>query len=462
MRYRINDDTDFFFRFADVQYQVNLKLVNRMEKATILAHDADNDNYLSPAISRLKFPFELEKDQKAAVDAWLLNDLRGSIIYSSGTGKTEIALECARRAAEKVKNQYRILFLVPRIVLISQNYARLIRYGISADNVGMYYGAEKQIREITLSTYQSAVNNLDLVRDSDMVVFDEVHLVSDTARVFSKLFDTVVQVSTMAMLGLTATIDPLDPRYNTITAVLPCVKKYSISEAVLDGRLAKPLIIPIEVQLTDKEQALYDQYTTKIRNISNRFKSYDAKAMTMMLKKGGVASGMAKAWFSNVRKRKNLLACSDRKLIAVAQIIKKYSFQRIMVFSETIESLQKLKSVLESEGISCVIIDSKTKLDRRNHVLSLWGNRFFPLLSVHTLEIGYDVPEVAIEIILATSSNMNQIIQRVGRVVRKCEGKDTALIYVVYVSDSKDIDILAAIKNAVGENLVAPCQVRQV
>ena len=71
------------------------------------------------------------------------------------------------------------------------------------------------------------------------------------------------------------------------------------------------------------------------------------------------------------------------------------------------------------------------------------------MLSVHTLEIGYDVPEVGIEIILATTSNMNQIVQRVGRVLRKVEGKETALVYVIYVSDSKDDNVLKCVKSAI-------------
>src|SRR3712207_3630910 len=54
----------------------------------------DNSGY--PAILNLKFPFKLKPDQLNAVEAWLLNKCRGSIIYSSGTGKTEIAFECAK------------------------------------------------------------------------------------------------------------------------------------------------------------------------------------------------------------------------------------------------------------------------------------------------------------------------------------------------------------------------------
>src|SRR3954454_8596736 len=50
-----------------------------------------------PSISLLQFPFTLKQDQIAAVDAWINNNYRGTILYSTGTGKTEIAFECAKR-----------------------------------------------------------------------------------------------------------------------------------------------------------------------------------------------------------------------------------------------------------------------------------------------------------------------------------------------------------------------------
>ncbi len=84
-----------------------------------------------------------------------------------------------------------------------------------------------------------------------------------------------------------------------------------------------------------------------------------------------------------------------------------------------------------------MLIDSKSKSKDRQKILSEWGKEFFPLLSVHTLEIGYDVPEVRVAIILATTSNMNQIAQRVGRIIRKKAGKEIALnipyIYQIHV-----------------------------
>jgi superfamily II DNA or RNA helicase len=416
------------------------------------------------AISCLKLPFYLKGHQLQAVDAWMSSGMRGSIIYSSGTGKTEIAFECARRAAAVfTKNnpkaggesitcrKFDILFIVPRIVLINQNFKRLIDYKIPKEKIGVYFGEKKEVnKEIIISTYQSVLYSPALIRRSKMVVFDEVHLVSDTARVLSRIFDVVVEDHTKALLGLTATINVNDPKFNTIATVLPPIKKYMLKEAVEDGRLTKPVVTPIKVKLTTKEQQLYNNHSNKIRNISARFKRYDANSMSMLLKKGGFAAGMAKAWFSNIRKRKLLLSCADTKLSAVVDlIVDKHPNQKVMVFSETLDSINKLKTMLELRSIRSAIVDSKIDSVNRQKILSRWGSDFYVLLSIHTLEIGYDVPEVGIEIILASTSNMNQIIQRIGRIVRKYEGKKKALIYVIHVSETKDDDILDLIRKAV-------------
>jgi superfamily II DNA or RNA helicase len=416
----------------------------------------------SSAISRLKFPFHLKGHQLEAVDAWISSGLRGSIIYSSGTGKTEIAFECARRAADIISintehsvslspsSSLDILLLVPRIVLITQNLKRLLNYHIPQEKIGVYFGERKEINEITISTYQSVIYNPGLIRKSKMVIFDEVHLASDTAKVLSKIFDIAIEDPNKALLGLTATINEKHSKYNTIITVLPPVKKYMLKEAVKEGRLTKPVVIPIKVKLTEKEQVLYDICSTKIKNISNRFKKYDATSMSLLLKKGGFVGGLARAWFLNVRKRRVLLSCVEDKISKVVDLIaKKHPNQRVMVFSETLDSINKLKTKLEVAGIRSMIIDSTTNSMDRQIILSSWGKDFYALLSVHTLEIGYDVPEVGIEIILATTSNMNQVIQRIGRVVRIYQGKRRALIYVVYVSETRDDSILEIFRKAI-------------
>jgi superfamily II DNA or RNA helicase len=419
----------------------------------------------SAAISQLKFPFSLKEDQIEAVNAWIDNNFRGTILYSTGTGKTEIALECAKRFAFVSTSSLssplslpflNILLIVPRIILIYQKIKRLVSYGIPKEKIGAYFGEKKEIREITVCTYQSIIRNLDIIRRSNIVIFDEVHLIRDTAKIFRKIFDVVIEDHKKAILGLTATLDETDlSKYHTILTLLPPVKRYPIRKAVNDKRLAKPIVIPLKVNLTQKQKNDYDTYTSKIKKISNRFKKYDAESMTVLLRKGGFVSGMAKAWFSNVRKRKLLLSCAENKLLSAVNLITtKFPNEKIMIFSETIDSITKLRDMLESQGTKSMIIDSNISSRKRKEILNQWGIEFYPLLSVHTLEIGFDIPQVRIEIILATTSNMNQVIQRIGRVIRKYEGKDLALIYVIYVSDTKDDNIHDVVKKAISTDLL--------
>jgi superfamily II DNA or RNA helicase len=68
--------------------------------------------------------------------------------------------------------------------------------------------------------------------------------------------------------------------------------------------------------------------------------------------------------------------------------------------------------------------------------------------------MGNDVPHVRIAIIIPNSSNINQIAQRIGRVIRKAFGKYDALIYIVYVRDTKDNNILKIVKSTI--NLKVP------
>jgi superfamily II DNA or RNA helicase len=427
---------------------------------------------LTPAISALKFPFRLKDDQFDAVSAWLNNNCRGSVIFSTGTGKTEIAFECARRMAAGVilnrkpnsietgslellpNNEFRILFLVPRIVLINQNVERLLKYGILPDKIGVFYGERKEIREITISTYQSVINNLDLIRKSNLVILDEIHLISETAIEFSKIFLVISEDHRRGILGLTATIDEKDPKYSTILALAPPVKRYMIRDAVHDGRLARPKIMPVLVNFSQEEQKIYEYRSRQIRELSRKLGISDPMRISMLLAKGGYRSTLAKSWFENVRKRKELLSCAINKLLEVVQIVRNHSSEPIMIFSETISSIRRLEELLTGNGIESRVIHNGVSISQRKEILSRWGKDFFPLLSVHTLEMGYDVPHVRIAIIIANSSNINQIAQRIGRVIRKAIGKEDALIYIVYVRDTKDNNILKIIKSTI--NLKEP------
>lgn len=401
----------------------------------------------------LKFPFDLKKDQREAVDEWINKKGKGSIIYSTGTGKTEIAFECARKIATLIAERnpqivFKILFLVPRIVLIEQNIKRLTKYGIKKEKIGVYYGEKKDIREITFSTYQSIIKNFDLIKQSDMIILDEMHMVSETAKKFSRIFDVLQDNPDKLILGLTATIDEDDLRYSKIMNLIPPIKKYMIKEAVNDGRLSEPKIIFKPVKMDLEERKIYEKTTGTIREISLKLKTSNPLVISKLLKIGGPRARLAKLWFESVYKRKKLLTETRSKLNESVNIVKNHPTEKIMIFSETIESIDKISEILKKNKISSQIIHNKVKTKERQEILNVWGKNFFVLLSVHTLEIGFDIPSVGIAIIVSNTKNMHQLVQRIGRVIRKTDQKTQSLIYVVYVDNTKDKDILALVRTS--------------
>jgi superfamily II DNA or RNA helicase len=407
----------------------------------------------------LKFPFELKKDQRDAVDEWINKKGKGSIIYSTGTGKTEIAFECARKMASLIRKQnplmvFKILFLVPRIVLIQQNINRLIKYGIKKEKIGVYYGEKKDIKEITFSTYQSIIKNFDLLRQSDMIILDEMHMVSETAKKLSKIFDVLYDNYDKLILGLTATIDENDPRYSKIMKLIPPVKKYMIKEAVNDGRLSEPLVILKPVKMNSEEQRIYEQTTSTIKDISLKLKASNPLIVSKLLKTGGQRARLAKLWFASVHKRKKLLNETNSKLNESVNIVKSHPKEKIMIFSETIESINNISEILKKNKIPSEVIYNKIKTKQRQDILDSWGRNYFVLLSVHTLEIGFDIPSVSIAIIVSNTKNVHQLVQRIGRVIRKTDEKNESLIYVVYVDDTKDKNILNLVRTSLQSNSI--------
>ena len=95
---------------------------------------------------------------------------------------TVLLLPYNNSVLHKKDGSFNLLYLVPRIVLIEQNFNRLLKYNITQDQIGVYFGERKEVSEITISTYQSVLKKLNLILKSDMIIFDEVHLLPDSAK----------------------------------------------------------------------------------------------------------------------------------------------------------------------------------------------------------------------------------------------------------------------------------------
>jgi superfamily II DNA or RNA helicase len=148
-------------------------------------------------------------------------------------------------------------------------------------------------------------------------------------------------------------------------------------DAVIDGRLANPEIIARPVRFTLYEQRVYKETSAKIKEISARLQAHDPITISKILMNGGPRSSLAKSWFANVRKQKEILNTTNQKFNQALNIVKEHPNKKIMIFSETIESIQKLKKIFEENHLPAETVHNQTRTKERKFLLNQWGKEYF-------------------------------------------------------------------------------------
>ncbi len=163
----------------------------------------------SPLALDLEPETELRPYQRQAVESWL-GAGTGVIVLPCGAGKTVTALAAVAETSTTT------LILTTGAASMTQWERELERFTtVSADDVGRYGGGRRQVRPITLATYQMLATrrngefrNLALIDDHDwgLVIYDEVHLLP------SAVFGLTAGIQARRRLGLTATLVREDGR----------------------------------------------------------------------------------------------------------------------------------------------------------------------------------------------------------------------------------------------------------
>jgi hypothetical protein len=187
------------------------------------------------------FPFQAE-----AVENWVARGMRGSVVIPTGGGKTFIGLEAMYRSGVSA------LVLVVTRELALQWVERIRKFlGVSP---GMLGGGERDVRDVTVAIYNSAVKYLDeLVGRFGLVVFDEAHHVP--AETFKEV---ALGLDSPYRLALSATPEREDRNEHLIyEAVGPPVYRASYRSMVEAG-----LVVPVEhyriyVRMSNEEAATY-------------------------------------------------------------------------------------------------------------------------------------------------------------------------------------------------------------
>ncbi len=322
----------------------------------------------------------------------------GVVVLPCGAGKTIVG------AAAMAHAKATTLILVTNTVAARQwREELLIRTTLNEDEIGEYSGSKKEIRPVTIATYQvmtkkkgGVYSHLDLfdTHDWGLIIYDEVHLLP------APIFRFTADIQSRRRLGLTATLVREDGLEGEVFSLIG-PKRFDVpwKEIEAQGYIAPAECIEVRVTLTEQERLAYA--TAEPEN------KYRHCATT-------------------VTKRK-----------IVEELVKHHADDQVLVIGQYIDQLDELQAVL-----NVPIIKGDTPIKEREHLFGLFRQGKIKCLVVSKVaNFSIDLPEasVAIQVSGAFGSRQEEA-QRLGRILRpKADGR-TARFYSVVSRDTIDQD----------------------
>ncbi len=359
--------------------------------------------------------------QSEAVAAWQRDGRRGQVVLPTGAGKSYVA-HLAIAAVDRST-----LVVVPTLDLMGQWYDGLLA-AFDIDEVGLVGGGYHEVMPLTVTTYDSF--HIHIPRYGDrfgLIVFDEVHHLGG---------ETYLQACDAALapfrLGLTATPDREDGRDEAIArATGPIVYRKEISDMAGEF-LADYDVERLAVHLTDDEQADYDDaravYLDFVRAAGIRFGGRHGWSDFVIRSSRSRAGRRAMRAYQT--QRRIALTCA-RKVRLVERLIAKHAADRVIVFTNDNHTVYEL-----SRHLLLPVITHQTPTRERREVLSRFNDGTYPvILTSKVLNEGVDVPAANVAIVLSGSGSVREHVQRLGRILRKREGK-RALLYELVTRDT--------------------------
>lgn len=379
--------------------------------------------------------------QIEALTAWEKNGRRGIFEHATGSGKTFTAICAIRDALEKHEP---VLVLVPSADLLRQWDDELKRNitGLSVDYLlcGDGNNAWKRTgvlstwtqpgstkNRIVISTMDSATNELFLSNLSQgqhlMVVADEVH------RLGSQKRRQFFEIEAGARLGLSATpIRYGDPEGTAAImeyfgGIVPPV--FTLADAIRQKVLTPYFYSPQKIYLNDDEQERWNEITVEINRLLGRFSGSD-KDINKAMQKAFQNAQVQKKMIDRARIVKE---ASAKVQLALDVIKANYAEgQRWIIYCDNQDQLKKVLNLLLKNGYDAYEYHSEMLGDRQQ-TLSYFSLNGGIIVSIRCLDEGVDIPETTHALILASSKNPREFIQRRGRILRRSEGKHFAYLF---------------------------------
>lgn len=343
-------------------------------------------------------------------DGWELRDYQsyaaesfweggsGVVVLPCGAGKTIVG------AASMAQAQTTTLILVTNTVAGRQWRDELLRRTtLTPEEIGEYSGERKEIRPVTIATYQVVTRKtkgeyraLELFdsRDWGLIIYDEVHLLP------APVFRMAADLQSRRRLGLTATLVREDGREDDVFSLIG-PKRYDApwKELEMAGYIATAECVEVRTTLTDEERLTY------------------ATAET--------------------RERYRLAACSAGKLKVVDKLLAQHAGQQTLIIGAYVDQLEEI-----AQRIDAPLIDGKTTTKKREQAFQAFRDGETSTLVVSKVaNFSIDLPEAAVAIqVSGTFGSRQEEAQRLGRLLRpKTDGAE-AVFYTVVARDTLDAE----------------------
>ncbi|WP_226346288.1 DNA repair helicase XPB [Agilicoccus flavus] len=325
----------------------------------------------------------------------------GVVVLPCGAGKTLVGAGAMARARATT------LILVTNTVSARQWRDELLRRtSLTEEEIGEYSGARKEIRPVTIATYQvlttrrkGAYTHLDLLdaRDWGLVLYDEVHLLP------APIFRMTADLQARRRLGLTATLVREDGRENDVFSLIG-PKRFDApwKDIEAQGYIAPADCVEVRVTLGQAERLTY-------------------------------ASAEAED-------RYRLASCSPAKDDVVERIVADHAGDQVLVIGQYLDQLDTL-----AERLGAELITGETPVRARQRLFEAFRTGELRVLVVSKVaNFSVDLPEAAVAIqVSGTFGSRQEEAQRLGRVLRpKADGR-TAHFYTVVARDTVDAEFAA-------------------
>lgn len=165
------------------------------------------------------------------------------------------------------------------------------------------------------------------------------------------------------------------------------------------------------------------------------------------------AVGQARDYLRSFAARRKLFADTASKTEALGELVPAVkAASRTIVFTETIATALAAEAMLSRHGVRCATIHSKMRKPERREILRGFAEgQLHAITAPRVLDEGIDVPAADLAIICATSKTRRQMVQRMGRVLRRKDDGRIARFIVMYVEGTTEDPASGAHESFIGE-----------